>query len=50
MHLMMVDVEKPQPALLPKRQTDHAPDLDQFRLAEVFVEPVPKRVIRVEVP
>ena len=46
----MLDVEQPQPALLPERQTDHAADLDQLGLAEVPVQAVPKRVVCVEMP
>ena len=49
-HLVVIDVEQPQPALLAERQADHAAELDQLRLAEVLVHAVPERVVGVEVP
>src|SRR5205823_8709219 len=33
-HLVMVDVEEPQPALLPEREPDHAAQLDELRSEE----------------
>src|ERR1700692_4189283 len=35
--LMMLDIEKPQPALLAEREPDHAAEFDQFRLGELAV-------------
>src|SRR5262249_59253682 len=41
-HLMVLVIEKPQPALLPQREPDHAAELDQFRLREVALHAFPK--------
>src|SRR5258708_7712038 len=49
-HLMVVNVEQPQPALLPHGERDEAAQLDQLGLAEMPVEPVPERIIGVQVP
>src|SRR5882672_2676835 len=49
-HLVVVDVEQPQPALLPHGERDEAAQLDQLGLAEMPVEPVPERIIGVQVP
>src|SRR5690242_20702560 len=49
-HLMVVDVEKPQPALLAEGQPDHAAELDQLGLGEVLVEAVPERVVGLGAP
>jgi hypothetical protein len=38
---MMFDVQCPQPALLTHCDSDEVTDLDQLRLAEVFVQAVP---------
>ena len=48
--MMMLDIEQTQPALLAHGQCDKAAKLDQFRLREVLVEPLPKRVISINVP
>src|SRR3712207_5070106 len=48
--LVVVDVEHAQPALLPERQADEAAELNELRLAEVAVHPVPELVVRVEMP
>src|SRR5882762_8343186 len=49
-HLMVVDIEQPQPALLPHGERDEAAQLDQLGLVEVPVEPFPERIIGVQVP
>src|SRR6266853_6962178 len=49
-HLVVVDVEQPQPALLPHGERDEAAQLDQLGLAEMPVEPIPERIIGVQVP
>src|SRR5262245_38329144 len=38
--LMVLDIEKPQPALLSEGETDHAAELDQLRLAELLVHAI----------
>ena len=50
MHLVVIDVEQPQPALLAERQPDHAAQLDQLGLTEVRVQAVPERVVGVHPP
>src|SRR6185503_10477456 len=47
---MVVDIEQPQPALLPHRERDKAPQLDQLRLAEMPAQPVPEPVVRIQPP
>ncbi|HSF20901.1 MAG TPA: hypothetical protein VLA81_02585 [Burkholderiales bacterium] len=42
----MPDPERLDPPLLPQRQRDEEPQLDQLRDAEVLMELRPKRVIR----
>ena len=49
-NLMMLDVERAQPALLTHRQGDEVTDLDQFGLAVVLVQARPERVVRRQVP
>src|SRR5712691_2438848 len=49
-HLVVLDVEQPQPALLSHGERDEAAQLDQLRLAEVPVHPFPERVVSVDVP
>src|SRR5262245_37438527 len=49
-HLVVVDVEQPQPALLAQRQPDHATELDQLGFVEVLVHALPERVIGRGVP
>src|SRR5262249_16849336 len=49
-HLMMLDIEKPQPTLLPQRKPDHAAELDKFRLLEMATHTVPELVAGVEPP
>ena len=46
----MIDVQQPQPALLPQRQADRAPQFYEFLLVEVLVLPIPEGVVRVESP
>src|SRR3954449_12641645 len=46
----MLDIEEPQPALLPEREADHAAELDQLRLAELLVHAVPECIVGVEMP
>src|SRR6478609_2665116 len=46
----MLDIEEPQPALLPEREADHAAELDQLRLAELLVHAVPERIVGGEMP
>src|SRR5258708_802606 len=41
-NLMMLDVERAQPALLAHRQGDEIADLDQFGLAVMLVQPIPE--------
>src|SRR5579872_4146780 len=48
--LVMLDVQQPQPALLAHGQGDEAAELDQFRLGEVLVQPLPQRVVGVQPP
>ena len=49
-HLVVIDVQEPQPALLAEREADHAAELDQLRLAEVAVQAIPEGIIGVEMP
>src|SRR5467141_891707 len=49
-HLVVVDIEQPQPALLPHGERDEAAQLDQLGLVEMPVEPFPERIIGVQVP
>src|SRR5579859_4690394 len=44
-HLVMIDVQQPQPALLPHGEPDHAAQLDQFLFVEVPVHPLPECVV-----
>ena len=37
----VIDVEQAQPALLAEGEADHAAELDELRLAEVAVQPLP---------
>src|SRR5689334_8595578 len=46
----MLDVEQPQPALLAHSQGDEAAELDELGLAEVPIEPLPERVVGIEMP
>ena len=46
----MLDVERAQPALLAHGQCDEITDLDQFRLAEMLVQPRPEVVVDRQVP
>ena len=47
---MMLDVKKPQPALLAERKPDHAAELDQFGFGEVAMHAVPESIVGVEPP
>ena len=47
---MVLDIEEPQPALLAKRQTDHAAEFDKLRFIEMPVHAIPKSVVGVEMP
>src|SRR5882762_10127682 len=49
-HLVVVDIEQPQPALLPHGERDEAAQLDQLGLVEMPVQPFPERIIGVQVP
>jgi hypothetical protein len=49
-HLVVLDVEEPQPALLAHGQRDEAAKLNQLRLGEVLVKPIPERVVGVQPP
>src|SRR2546426_7792781 len=49
-HLVVVDIEQAQPALLPHGERDEAAQLDQLALVEMPVEPFPERIIGVQVP
>src|SRR5262249_45373263 len=49
-HLIMLDIEKPQPTLLAEREPDHAAELDKFRLREVATHALPELVAGVEPP
>src|SRR5580693_4074197 len=49
-HLVVLDVQEPQPALLAHRQSDEAAELDQLGLGEVLVKPLPQRIVGVQVP
>src|SRR5258707_1119324 len=44
-HLVVVDVEQPQPALLAQREPDHAPELDELRFVEVRVHAFPEGIV-----
>ena len=46
----MLDIEKPQPTLLPQRQPDHAAELDQFRLGEMTMHALPEIIAGIEPP
>src|SRR4051812_31072681 len=48
--LVVLDVEQPQPALLAERQRDRAAELDELRLAEVRVHPLPEGVVGLQPP
>src|SRR6266481_9178246 len=48
--LVMLDAERAQPALLAHGQGDEIADLDQFRLAEMAVEPGPELVVDRQIP
>src|SRR5919199_359003 len=48
--LVVLDVEQPQPALLAECQADRAAELDELRLAEVRVHPLPEGVVGVQAP
>src|SRR5882672_506925 len=49
-HLVVVDVEQPQPALLPQGEPDHAAQLDQFGLVVVSVQALRECVVGRGVP
>ena len=49
-NLVMLDVQRAQPALLAHGDGDEIADLDQLRLAEVLVQAVPQFVCRRQVP
>ena len=49
-NLMMLDVQRAQPALLAHRDGDEIADLDQLRLAEVLVQAVPQLVVGRQIP
>src|SRR5262249_12899785 len=49
-NLVMLDVERAQPALLPHGQRDEIADLDQFGLAEMLVQPRPELVVDRQIP
>src|ERR1700722_18746184 len=49
-YLVVLDVQEPQPALLAHGQGDEAAELDQFRLGEMPVKPVPQLIAGVQVP
>src|SRR4029077_16113 len=49
-HLMMLDVQGAQPALLAHGERDEIADLDQLRFAEMLVQPCPDLVGRGQVP
>src|SRR5712691_1363139 len=44
-HLVMLDVEQPQPALLAEGQRDEAAEFHQFRLGEMTVQTLPAGII-----
>src|SRR5580700_5157388 len=45
-HLMMLDVEGPEPPLLTHRDGDEIAELDELRLGEMPMQPLPQRVVR----
>ena len=47
---MVLDVQRPQPALLPHGGRDEVAQLDQLRLAEVAVQALPEGVVGGKVP
>ena len=49
-NLMVLDIERPQPALLAHGQGHEIADLDQFGLAEMLVQARPERVVDRQVP
>src|SRR5450830_812544 len=49
-NLVMLDVERTQPALLSHGNGDEIADLDQFGLAEVLMQPRPERVVGRQIP
>src|SRR5438552_6385546 len=49
-HLVVVDVEQPQPALLPHGEGDGAAELDELGLAEMPLQTFPERIVGIEMP
>src|SRR5215470_14813977 len=49
-YLVMPDVQHPQPALLPEREPDGAPQFHEFRFGEVVPHPRPELVRRLQMP
>src|SRR5208282_6626957 len=49
-YLVMLDIEGAEPALLTHGNGDEIAELDDLRGAEMPVEPIPQRVVRLEVP
>src|SRR5262249_28367819 len=49
-NLVMLDVERAQPALLPHGQRDEIADLDQLGLAETLVQAGPELVVDRQIP
>src|SRR5262245_44678661 len=47
---MVLDVQKPEPALLAHRERDEATELDELGLGEMLVKALPERVVGVEPP
>src|SRR6476661_2481125 len=49
-HLVVLDVQQPQPALLSHRKRDKAAELDQLGFAVMPVQAIPKRIVGLEPP
>src|SRR5579862_7010294 len=47
---MVIDVERPEPALLPHGDGDEIAELDDLRLGEMTPQPRPERITRLEIP
>ena len=45
-HLSVADPQRLDPSLLPEGEPDEEPKLDQLRIREVLVQPLPERVVR----
>jgi hypothetical protein len=49
-HLMMLDIERPEPPLLTHCECDEEADFYQLRLAEMLMQPCPQLIVDWQVP